>query len=91
MSKAILVIDMPDDLFEYYENFYVDYDLRAERKNAMIVESIKYVEECPIKPLPNKNDSKIPYISNRIKMTDGEEVAYYMGYNACIDEILGEE
>ena len=95
MSKAILVIDMPKNceecrlMNEHYDNDYgwqtycgADYH-RIKEKNK------KYF--CPLKPLPKKDNCKIPYISNRIKLSDGEEVAYYMGFNACLDEILGEK
>lgn len=50
--KAILVIDIPDDVTEAYEDFTVDYDLRGTPKEDQKVnESIKYVEDYPLKPI----------------------------------------
>ena len=82
--KAILVIDINDDYLEDYENFYVDYDLRAERKNENYNESIRYVEECLLKPIPKEKED-LYYPCNEY------EQAFNEGYNACLDEILGEK
>ena len=57
--KAILVININDELLEDYENFYVDYDLRAERKGENYTESIRYVEDAELKLLPEEFTTKI--------------------------------
>lgn len=82
--KAILVIDINDELLEDYENFYVDYDLRAERKNDNVTESIRYVENCPLKPMPQKKEVK-----NILQYSGLVEQYRKEGWNDCIDEILG--
>ena len=43
--KAILIIDITDDIAESYKNFTVDYDLRGEDEDGNIV-SIRYVEDA---------------------------------------------
>lgn len=74
--KAILVVDISDDLFEDYENFYIDYDLRAEKKNENFTESIKYVEDCPLKPMPGrmKHDDASAY-----------KQGFTNGFNSCLE------
>ncbi len=53
--KLLLAIDIADDIAEDYENFTVDYDLRGTPKdNQRVNESIKYVEDYPLKPLNDK-------------------------------------
>lgn len=53
--KLLLAIDIADDIAEDYENFTVDYDLRGTPKdNQQVIESIKYVEDYPLKPLNDK-------------------------------------
>lgn len=86
MAKYLLIIDVNDELLEDYENFYVDYDLRAERKNENVNESIKYVEGCPLKPIPEKRHNNGG--DRIIGFYDSE---FDDGYNACLEEILGEE
>ena len=84
--KALLVVDIPDELFEYYKNFYVNYDLRAERKNALINESVEYVERCPLKPLPLRNPQRD--IDKAFEFGN-EWLAHAMeGFNGCLDRIL---
>ena len=82
MAKYLLIIDIDDELLEDYENFYVDCDLRAERKNEMVNESIKYIEDCPLKPMPKVNDLKIDILSHD---------RFVDGWNKCLGEIIGEE
>lgn len=83
--KAILIIDINDELLEDYEYFYVDYDLRAERKNENYTESIKFVEDCPLKSLPERKYAiqGMKGYSSTLKKCEG--------WNECLDEILGVE
>ncbi len=79
--KAILVIDIPDDVAEAYEDFTIDYDLRGTPKDDQKVnESIKYVEDCPLKPMPKKKNTQLTEY-NMI------EVIYENGWNECLAEI----
>ena len=48
--KLLLVINVDDDVAEEYKNFTVDFDLRGEDEDGDNV-SIKYVEDCPLKPI----------------------------------------
>ena len=76
--KLLLVIDVADDVAKNYKALTVNYDLRGDYGEWY--ESIKYVEDCPLIPLPQK-----------VEMDMNE---YYEGladgWNACIDEIMGE-
>lgn len=77
--KLLLVIDVADDVAEAYEDFTVDYDLRGTPKEDRTVnKSIKYVEDCPLKPMPQKKE----ILDSRMKTA--------IGWNACLDEITGE-
>ena len=87
--KAILIIDIPDDLIDDYENFYVDYDLRGERKDINVNESIKYVEDCPLKPIPKKRREPGEKLKNNNSSIYYGDCRFVDGWNACIDEILG--
>ena len=83
-----IFIDIQDDLFEHYRNFRVNYEVIADRKNALINECVEF-GGCPLQPLPPKIEAK-RFISNgkeyEIPLSETEK-----GYNTCIDEILREE
>lgn len=81
--KLLLVIDVADDVAEAYEDFTVDYDLRGTPKEDRAVnESIKYVEDCLLKPLPD-----CPEVPDTI----ANDVAYIIGWNDCLVEISKEQ
>lgn len=70
--KAILVIDIPDDVAEAYEDFTVDYDFRGTPKDDQkVIESIKYVEDCPLKPMPETRDVGYPNDDYAVGFGDG--------------------
>lgn len=83
MSKAILVIDMPEmciDCDFSYARLGIPYCYITEER----LESFRYKPNwCPLKPIPDKYDMSIP-VHDRDYTGD-----YEYGYNACIDEILG--
>lgn len=86
MSKAILVIDIPDDFFEYYgnfyEQFYVECDLRAKHKYENEDHSLGLIQECQIKPM-------LTHVTDRNTFAiENKHMNYQDGYNACIGEIL---
>lgn len=88
--KAILVIDINGELLEDYDNFYVDYYLRAKKKNTNVDEIVKYVEYCNLKLLPNK--IKIPSIPENVSHWAWAKYKYHAkGWNDCLDELLGED
>ena len=79
--KLLLVIDVADDVAEAYEDFTVDYDLRGTPKDDQITsESIRYVEDCPLKPMPQKKDYFDGY-------HEEAEMLQMDGWNACIEEL----
>lgn len=80
--KLLLVIDVADDVAEDYEDFTVDYDLRGTPKDdEKVNESIKYVEDADVRPLPQKKPNQGYYCETQV---------YSDGWNACLEEILGE-
>lgn len=80
MSKAILVMDMPEDcedcpLFE--EKVYNPHNCKAKRKN---VDKYTYYKNkpdwCPLRPMPEKKQNACTH-------------GFAGGWNACIDAIGG--
>lgn len=89
VKKAILVIDMPKACCKC-PFFHSDFDIKrgACRANNMELTKDNFYfqkpDECPLKSLPEKRDLSYG--------TEGTEwYAYSEGYNACIDEIVGDE
>ena len=87
--KGILVADIPKCCEEcrlinnHYDNEYgwrtycgIDYHIIREKNKRYF---------CPFKPLPEKENEK-----HREEIEDWIGLAYSQGWNACIDEILGE-
>lgn len=83
MSKAILVLDMPENCsncpcLDDCDNClavgtsYTDVDVLKEKP-----------EWCPLKPLPEKMQ-----VCGRYPQPDGVTPSYKFGFNACIDVIL---
>ena len=75
MSKAILIIDMPDScgncpILEYCHNNDGKYDLNIRQ------------DWCPLQEPPEREESSDCF--------DEFEDGHAFGWNACIDEILGE-
>ena len=80
--KAILVLEMPSKCEEC--NFHQYGICHAVRKciTGTPKELKSKPDWCPLKPIPSKKD----------KPTKSESVACFnVGYNACIDEILGDK
>ena len=85
--KAILVIDMPNCCADcQFKDSGTDFRTNEItffcRANSCIIKNIdeEVSKRCPLKLLPEKE----------LDWFDGED-DYVRGYNACIDEILGEE
>ena len=84
MSKAILIIDMPSRCGDCpcFDNF--NRMCQEEHKHLALVEiniKDKKPKWCPLREVPQKQD---------VQMEDSVSVFYHgIGYNACIDEILG--
>ena len=79
MSKAMLIMDMPESCAEC--KLYVKGKYRTDKCRITMLEmNNKFGKPswCPLRELPE-----------RWEPTSLDDDAYYMGYNACIDEILG--
>ena len=79
--KAILVIDIPDDL--KYEDLYFDGEIRYTSEFDRGYVFLKETGRCLLKPMPEKKNINETMII--------EWVNYNLGYNKCLDEILGVE
>ena len=79
MSKAILVIDMPEscDQCPLLLRFMEERCCVPEKRNSFTTKPYW----CPLKPVPEKYDVGIDYGNYK-------SVDYEFGYNRCIDEIL---
>lgn len=80
--KAILIVDIPDDL--KYEDLYFDGVIRYTSEFDRGYVFLKETGRCLLKPLPDKIDQGYPPCG-----------VYYEGYgdgwDDCIDKILGGE
>lgn len=87
MNKAIIVIDMPEscDKCPLFHGFYTDMTCGANNYGINYPYPADFRQDwCPLKPLPEKYDmDNTPY-----NLDYNED--YERGYNACIDEILGD-
>lgn len=96
MSKSVLVIDTPENCYdcpfgtEYCGNLEyegccelsdcLDYDVILMTEEHYDCESKSRPDWCPLKPLPEKRDTK---------MTGADwNCGYNDGWNACVDEII---
>lgn len=83
--KAVIVIDIPDDYYNdpNLTDWAVDYDLRYVNIEDSVNESLRYMEDVPLRTLPQPLDLA--------KYPDGsitKDIAE--GYNMCLKEITGE-
>ena len=87
MAKAVLVIDMPDDvsLDEWFAKIHVD-RLKIpveEMMKGIPFDESKMFNFVHLRPLPGKD--------NKAKASSGAYTrGYSKGWNACLDEITGE-
>ena len=87
MSKAILVIDMPEscDRCPLFHGFYTDMTCGANNYGINYPYPKDFRQDwCPLKPVPEKYNMDAPHDTDY-------DMEYEYGYNACIDEILGEQ
>ena len=101
MSKAILVMDMPnccDQCFAFDDNG--DYPLciiTQEQRGYTFKPRERKMDKCPLRSMPEKIEVPEWDDSIKAKNKNAEEVGidrsergHYRGYNICIDEILRE-
>lgn len=83
MSKAILVIDVEDIDIENTQATYIELQCNDQTRQISLINHW-------LKPMPEKKHNNGGY-----RVIDGTEWFYDSehddGWNACIDEILGEE
>lgn len=85
MSKAVLVIDMPENCYECpMLNGSDECILQDEDTNAFYADDYDGLRKgCPLRELPEKKDTR--------KALSWEHKKYMGGWNACIDAITGIE
>lgn len=89
MSKAILIMEMPNNCNECSMSYDVKQDLKANICRAGGQCSFNDNSEikpdwCPLRELPDKKE-----VCGKYPQPDGITPSYKIGYNACLDEILG--
>ena len=94
--KAILVIDIPNDL--KYEELYCDGEIRYTSEVNTGYVFLQEIYRGLLKPMPNYLPT--PYLFRQMQIADGLQNEdgsvpvysedYMNGWNECVDEILGE-
>lgn len=82
MSKAILVLDMPDSCLGC-PLYHGDFEHRCKPIHKINHEFLNRPDWCPLKEFPKRDDNEGLY---QLEYTQG----YMSGWNACLNEILGE-
>ena len=94
--KAILVIEMPNECWEC--PMHID-GVDDENEEIMVCKAKaresdygKRPKWCPLKPMPQKNKYDVDKYAT-VDYENNITLGHYLniGWNACIDEILGEE
>ena len=97
MRKAILIVDISDELLKEYKDFAVEYYLIATSKeDPLWRDCVRFVGETELKPMPTKMSATANANLDLIANMSREEnkiynVGYTQGRNTCIDEMMGEE
>ena len=88
--KAILVMDMPSGCLQC--EFSTDDDFTCFCiVNSTECSTVTRPDWCPLKPMPKKKEDK-QYRGNGVfGINTAMETRFNQGYNACIDEILGDK
>ena len=90
MSKIIAVIDDPErcgDCPFCHPHFGPGYDCTLADRYEMTMEMLKRPDWCPLEKMPEKKSEWEMDIVEHESMDLGEHI----GWNKCIDYILGEE
>lgn len=84
--KAIAIVDIDDKLLKHYKDFAIESELIAtSKKDTWWRRSIRYVGEIKLKPMPERQQDSAKICISR------DAWLLRKGYNACINEILGED
>lgn len=88
--KAIAIVDIDDELIEEYEDFAIECNLIATSKEeSSWRDSVRWLGAVKLKPLPKKRNEH--WLCNESWDLESIINAENRGWNACIDEIVGEE
>lgn len=91
MSKSVLVIDSPEDCTRCpMLNSVDECILQDEAANVNADTLDELIQTCPLKPLPEKMKLTGKY-NQEYFQKGGKTPSYKVGWNACIDEITGDE
>lgn len=85
MNKSILIIDTPESCSKcpFFNGYYSDMTCRANGFGINYPYPDTFRQKwCPLRPVPEKS---LTGNSDYLQWGDWED-----GYNACIDEILGD-
>ena len=93
MSKAILIMNMPECCGECeYHDIRLDSTIRCIVCKAHMGEGAPKsgrADQCPLQEMPEKK-VLTPYKGHGVvSISELQQNSYERGYNACIDEILG--
>ena len=92
--KAILVMNIPKSCLDCPVNTLIDWSDDSVCGVANTLTNVYYDERpkwCPLKQMPQRKVGDDLYERyGSWTLSDEKEVSYRVGYNACIDEILGE-
>ena len=89
--KAILVIDMPESCADCQimtDKWCYGVPVEEVQNKININKRPKW---CPLRPLPIKEEGVAAFQTRDGVWHKPSEVGYAGGWNACIDEILGED
>ncbi len=86
MNKSLLVIDTPKSCENCYMLSHNYCNFQCLITGELIEKSTNKPDWCPLKPLPEKKEYIVP-----IDNVEAQKDIIAVGWNACIDEITGEE
>lgn len=91
MAKAMLIMDMPSSCLHCSCSNIVHGRSRCEETGENLTVDDIYEERpkhCPLREIPQKQNICGRYNAEYFKQ-GGKPASFKVGYNACIDEILG--
>ena len=91
--KAILLIDKPESCTSCLLGIYnKKWFCLATNKDIDITDRYNIPEWCPLKPLPlEKVGDDLYERYGSWTLSDEKEASYRVGFNDCLEEILGEK
>ncbi len=87
--KLYAIVEIEDEMFDDYKEWYISadgLDIRYEDDGCLMVYKCVKDALIELKPLPQKKNTEISLNA----INDWLEHSERLGFNACLDEILGE-